>query len=89
VGACAWDSVGGGMEMSSIFRQEAAKLEPAANTQAERPRGCNSKGALEALWRATGLEGVEETSIESRVPPRHHGGPALLVMQRCLLCGTC
>jgi SAM-dependent methyltransferase len=66
VGACTWDSVGGGMEMSAIFRQEAAKLDPTANARAERRRGCNSKGALEALWRATGLEGVEETAIEFR-----------------------
>jgi len=66
VGACTWDSIGGGLELSAILWQEAAKLDPTANTRVERPRRCNSKGELEALWRATGLEGVEETAIEFR-----------------------
>ncbi len=64
VAACTWDSGAGGLEMSAIFWQEAAKLDPAADARAEKPKHCNRKGQLEALWHDTGLEGVEEIALE-------------------------
>jgi len=67
VAACTWDSVGGGLEMSAIFWQEAAILDPAgAEARAERPRLCSSRGALEALWQDTGLEHSVEVALEFR-----------------------
>jgi SAM-dependent methyltransferase len=67
VAACTWDSVGGGMEMSAIFWQEAAVVDPAgAQARAERPRLCSSRGTLEALWKDTGLEHSVEVALEFR-----------------------
>lgn len=62
--ACTWDSGGGGLEMSAIFWEEAAKLGPTAETRAERPRHCNREGQLAALWQGTGLEHVEEAALQ-------------------------
>lgn len=64
VSACTWD--GAGMEMSAIIWEEALKLDPSVAGKAERPKHCNAKGQLAALWQEAGLEGVEETMIEMR-----------------------
>jgi SAM-dependent methyltransferase len=63
VAACTWDA-SGGMELSSIFWSEAISLDPAAETRAERAGSCNAKGQLAELWKATGIDDVEETSID-------------------------
>ncbi|MDH5537755.1 MAG: class I SAM-dependent methyltransferase [Betaproteobacteria bacterium] len=62
VSACTWD--GAGMEMSAIIWDEALKLDPSVAGKAERPKHCNAKGQLAALWRDVGLEDVEEGMIE-------------------------
>lgn len=66
VAACTWDGAGG-MELSSIFWSEAIRLDPAAEVRAERARHCNLKGQLSELWKATGLNDVEETAIDTRM----------------------
>lgn len=66
VAACTWDG-SGGMELTSIFWREAIGLDPAAETRAERATSCNLKGQLSELWKATGLNDVEETSIDIRM----------------------
>ena len=66
VAACTWDSGGGGHEMSAVFWQEARRVDPAAEAQADKGLQCNSKGALAALWRETGLEEVTEVALEMR-----------------------
>ena len=66
VAACTWDSGGGGLEMSAVFWEEAVRLDPAADARVERPRHCNREGQLAELWQATGLESVEETTLEIR-----------------------
>jgi SAM-dependent methyltransferase len=62
VAACTWD--GAGMEMSAIVWEEASKLDPATEARAERPKHCNRKGQLAALWRETGLVDIEEVMLE-------------------------
>ena len=65
VGACVWDSGGGGLEMAKIFWDEAVKLDgSAANEIPERSLHCNRAGQLTEVWRAAGLEGVEEVALE-------------------------
>ena len=66
VAACVWDSGGGGLEMNKIFWEEAAALDPAAETLQERPRHCNRQGELAELWRGAGLDDVEEVGLEIR-----------------------
>ena len=66
VAACTWDG-SGGMSLSSICWSEAIRLDPAAEERAERPRHCHLKGQLGDLWKATGLEDVEETDIDIRM----------------------
>ena len=66
VAACTWDG-GGGMELNSIFWSEAISLDPAAEMRAERARGCNLKGQLSELWKATGVNDSEEISIDIRM----------------------
>lgn len=66
VAACTWDSGGGGMEMARIFWEEAAKLDPAADARPERSLHCNRAGQLTEVWRAAGLEDVEEVGLEIR-----------------------
>jgi len=63
--ACVWDG-GGGMEMARIFWEEAVKLDPAAATGPERNLRCNRAGELTKVWRAAGLENVEEVELEIR-----------------------
>jgi len=66
VAACTWDGAGG-MEVTTIFWEEAEKLDPASHARAERPRHCNRKGELAALWQATGFGKVEESTLEMRM----------------------
>lgn len=55
VGACVWDSGGGGLEMARIFWDEAVKLDgTAANEIPERSLHCNRAGELTKVWRAAG-----------------------------------
>ena len=58
--ACNWDR-GGGMEMQSIFWEEAGKLNPSLEP---RQRPYSLQGQLKGLWEATGLERVEETGLK-------------------------
>ena len=63
VAACTWDGDG---SVSAIFWEEVVRLDPAAETRAEKPRHCNRQGQLTALWRAAGLKDIDETAIEIR-----------------------
>jgi len=68
VAACTWDSGEGGMELASTFWEEAIRLDPAAEARrADKNLRYNRRGELGALWKAAGLEGVEETAIEMRM----------------------
>jgi hypothetical protein len=49
--------------MTSVFWEEAVKLDPDAEARSQRPRHSNRPGQLAALWRATGLRDVEETVL--------------------------
>jgi len=42
-------------------------MDPDAEARSERPRHSNRPGQLAALWRATGLQDVEETALEIRM----------------------
>jgi SAM-dependent methyltransferase len=64
VAACTWDR--DGLEMTSVFWEEAVRMDPAAEVRAERPRHSNRPGQLAALWRAARLDGIEETALEIR-----------------------
>ena len=64
VAACTWDKTG--QEMSDLFWEECVRLDPGAEEKAQRPKVCNLIGQLSELWRATGLEGVEEMTLEMR-----------------------
>lgn len=63
VAACAWDT-GGGMELISIFWDEAVKLDPLAEARREKHRPYTLRGQLSALWQMSGLKTVEETGLE-------------------------
>jgi len=65
VGACVWDSGSGGLEMAKIFWDEAVKLDDSVVSEIpERSLHCNRPGQLTQVWRAAGLEGVEEVALE-------------------------
>ncbi len=57
VAACTWDR--DGLEMTSAFWEEAAKMDPNAEARSERPRHSNREGQLAALWHKAGLERIE------------------------------
>ena len=65
VAACTWGYPG--LEMSTIFWEEATRLDPAVQTREEKSQRCTGKGQLAELWQATGLEAVEETALEIRM----------------------
>lgn len=65
VAACTWDR--DGMEMTSVFWEEAIALDPGAETQSHRPRHSNREGQLAATWHATGLQRIEETGFQIRM----------------------
>lgn len=62
VAACTWDR--DGLEMTSVFWEEAVKMDPGAEARSMRPRHSNRPGQLAALWRTAGLQHVEETALE-------------------------
>jgi SAM-dependent methyltransferase len=59
--ACTWDR--DGLEMTSLFWEEAARLDPEAEARSQRPKHSNQEGQLGALWHAAGLQSVEETVL--------------------------
>lgn len=63
VAVCNWDA-SGGMEMLSIFWEEASKLDPAAEPRRNDSRPYSRYGQLKALWESTGLERVQETGLK-------------------------
>jgi SAM-dependent methyltransferase len=66
VAACTWDTGGGGLEMASIFWDEAGKLDPIGVTGREGSDRCNRAGELTKVWHTAGLENVEEVGLEIR-----------------------
>lgn len=62
VGAAVWD-YGDGMEMLRLFWDEAVALDPAIAARDERNMPLCREGELAALWRAHGLQEVEERPI--------------------------
>jgi SAM-dependent methyltransferase len=65
VAACTWDR--DGLEMTSVFWEEAVRLDPDAEARSQRPRHSNRPGQLAQLWHTTGLRHVEETTLEIRM----------------------
>ena len=61
VAACTWDRER--LEMTAAFWQEAGKLDPEAASRAVRQRNFSASD-LVGLWRASGLDRVEETALE-------------------------
>lgn len=66
VSACTWDR--DGLELASIFWEEAVRLDPGAEARSQRPKHSNQEGQLTALWRSAGLEDVKETVITMQLP---------------------
>ena len=62
VAACTWDRIG--MEMTSLFWEEALKLDPDAERRGGRSHRLNQPGQLTGLWRRAGLQDVQETMLE-------------------------
>jgi SAM-dependent methyltransferase len=60
--AAVWD-YGDGMGMLRVFWDEAAALDPAAAKRDERHMPLSRRGELGALWRANGLQQVEERAL--------------------------
>lgn len=63
VAAAVWD-YGDGMRMIRIFWDEAVSLDPAAQRFHQGIMPYCRKGELAALWTASGLQQVEETSLD-------------------------
>jgi hypothetical protein len=57
-----WD-YGDGMQMLRVFWDEAVALDPAIATRDERTMPLCRRGELAALWKAQGLQSVEEQPI--------------------------
>lgn len=66
VSACTWDR--DGLELSSVFWEEAVRLDPGADSRSQRPKHSNREGQLAALWHSAGLRDVEETVIVMQLP---------------------
>jgi SAM-dependent methyltransferase len=66
VSACTWHR--DELELTSIFWEEACKLDPGADARAQRPKHSNREGQLAALWNSAGLVQVEETAITMQLP---------------------
>jgi SAM-dependent methyltransferase len=66
VSACTWDR--DGLELGSIFWEEAVRLDPGADARAQRPKHSNREGQLTTLWQSAGLENVRETVIRMPMP---------------------
>jgi hypothetical protein len=54
--------------LTSIFWEEACKLDPGADARAQRPKHSNREGQLTALWKSAGLIDVKETAIAMQLP---------------------
>jgi SAM-dependent methyltransferase len=67
VAAAVWD-YGGAMEMLRAFWDEAVALDAAAAARDEREMPLCRPGELAALWRASGLEQVEERPLTVDLP---------------------
>jgi SAM-dependent methyltransferase len=63
IAAAVWD-YGEGMEMLRVFWDEAVALEPGVAARDERTMPLCRRGELAALWRATGLQQVEEEALD-------------------------
>jgi SAM-dependent methyltransferase len=63
VAAAVWD-YGEGMEMLRVFWDEAVALDGGVAARDERTMPLCRRGELRALWRASGLQRVEEEPIE-------------------------
>jgi SAM-dependent methyltransferase len=66
VSACTWDR--DGLEVASVFWEEAVRLDPGADARSQRPKHSNREGQLMALWEGAGLENVKETVITMHLP---------------------
>lgn len=66
ISACTWHR--DELELTSIFWEEACKLDPGADARAQRPKHSNREGQLTALWQSAGLLDVEETAITMQLP---------------------
>ena len=66
VSACTWHR--DELELTSIFWEEACKLDPGADARAQRPKHSNREGQLGTLWQSAGLVDVEETAITMQLP---------------------
>ena len=66
VSACTWHR--DELELTSIFWEEACKLDPGADARAQRPKHSNREGQLTALWKSAGLIDVKETAIAMQLP---------------------
>jgi ubiquinone/menaquinone biosynthesis C-methylase UbiE len=60
VAGCSW----GTLEMSSIFFEEAFRLNPAGKHIRPKRHGCDKPGLLASLWQSIGLDEVYESTIE-------------------------
>ena len=67
VAAAVWD-YGDGMEMLRVFWDEAVALDPAIDARDERHMPLCRPGQLALLWRANGLDRVEEQGIVIELP---------------------
>lgn len=66
VSACTWDR--DGLELASIFWEEATRLDPGADARSQRAKHSNREGQLTALWQSAGFEDVKETVITMQLP---------------------
>ena len=66
VSACTWDR--DGLELASVFWEEAVRLDPGADARSQRPKHSNREGQLTTLWESAGMEDVKETGITMQLP---------------------
>lgn len=66
VSACTWDR--DGLELTSVFWEEAVRLDPGADARSQRPKHSNREGQLTTLWESAGMEDVKETGITMQLP---------------------
>lgn len=65
VAACNWAR--DGLEMGAVLWDAAREVDPESAARADRPLRLDRPGELGTLWRATGLERVEESGLEMRM----------------------
>lgn len=66
VSACTWDR--DGLDLASIFWEEAVRLDPGAEARSQRPKHSNREGQLTKLRKSAGLDDVQETVITMQLP---------------------